>query len=189
MALVVQLRMCSPTTILSNRFDQKNLQRHPATTNYHSPSDNPSWYFHIPATWRIGEGDGCQERNHQTNVSPHSQHHWLQDSFSNRYYVSNTIARNGSSAKPAPHSSIHLFVRVGSTDLRTHQGIWPFEHPIQIPIYQNNWENYMCVNRKFKIHVMGLLSRLSGECVCPPWLTLHSKGEAGYFDPLNTPGF
>jgi len=33
------------------------------------------------------------------------------------------------------------------------------------------------------------LSRLSGECTCPPWLTLHSKGEAGYFDPLDTPGF
>ena len=36
---------------------------------------------------------------------------------------------------------------------------------------------------------MGLFSRLSGECICPPWLTLHSKGEAGYFDPLDTPGF
>jgi hypothetical protein len=36
---------------------------------------------------------------------------------------------------------------------------------------------------------MGLFSRLSGECMCPPWLTLHSKDEAGYFDPLDTPGF
>jgi len=36
---------------------------------------------------------------------------------------------------------------------------------------------------------MGLFSRLSRECICPPWLTLHSKDEAGYFDPLDTPGF
>ncbi len=32
---------------------------------------------------------------------------------------------------------------------------------------------------------MGLFSRLLGECMCP----LHSKDEAGYFDPLDTPGF
>ena len=43
-------------------------------------------------------------------------------------------------------------------------------------------------NRNFKVHVMGLISRLLGECVCPPWQTLNSKGEAGYFDPLNKPG-
>ena len=36
---------------------------------------------------------------------------------------------------------------------------------------------------------MGLFSRLLGECMCPPWLTLNSKDEAGYFDPLDTPGF
>ena len=25
--------------------------------------------------------------------------------------------------------------------------------------------------------------------MCPPWLKLSSKGEAGYFDPFDTPGF
>ena len=50
--------------------------------------------------------------------------------------------------------------------------------------------NHSSVNRNVKVHVMGLISKLSGECVCLPcpWLTMHSKGEAGYFDPLDTPG-
>jgi hypothetical protein len=39
-------------------------------------------------------------------------------------------------------------------------------------IMHNHSRNYrllvVVVNRNFKVHVMGLISRLSGECVCPP---------------------
>ena len=35
---------------------------------------------------------------------------------------------------------------------------------------------------------MGPIQGYRGN-LCPSWLTLHSKGEAGYFDPLDTPGF
>ena len=41
------------------------------------------------------------------------------------------------------------------------------------PMVQREWE--IVVNRNFKVHVMVLISRLWGECVCPPQLTLHSE--------------
>ena len=125
MALVVQLQTCSPTTILRQLLLSKNLHWC-SGPSYRPPSDDTARYFHVPATWRIGEGVQSQGRNHQTHVTPHLWHYWLQDALSHRYYVSNTITRNGSSVKSAPCSLICSLGRFVSAYFRTYQRLQPF---------------------------------------------------------------